>query len=69
MNKRDEVRLRDMLDTALNGVQFIQGKSRQDLADNVMLAYALMRAIEVVGEAAAQLTPEIRNAYPQIAWK
>ncbi len=34
-----------------------------------MLAYALVRAIEIVGEAASQVTQETREAFPQIPWK
>lgn len=28
-----------------------------------------MRAIELIGEAAARITDETKNQYPQIAWK
>lgn len=33
-----------------------------------MLQDALVRNIEVVGEAVKNLSPEIKDAYPQIAW-
>lgn len=48
-------------------IQFIQGRKRSDLESDTML-YALMRAIEIIGEAAAGLSQERRAAYPDIPW-
>ena len=33
-----------------------------------MLAFALARAIEIVGEAATRISPETRDRHPQIPW-
>ncbi len=69
MNEFDETRLRDMLDEVRHVATFIQGQTRNDLDVNLMLAYAVVRAIEVIGEAAARVTEETRQAYPAIMWK
>jgi uncharacterized protein with HEPN domain len=69
MNERDEARLRDMLDEALRVRKFIQGRSRADLDNDDMLTYAFIRAVEIIGEAAARITEATRTEYPQIAWK
>lgn len=68
MNERDEMRLRDMLDAARKACQFAGGKTRQQLDTDDMFAFALVRAIEIVGEAASKVSPETRSAYPQIRW-
>jgi uncharacterized protein with HEPN domain len=34
-----------------------------------MLAYAVVRTVELVGEAAAQVSVETREQFPEIAWK
>jgi uncharacterized protein with HEPN domain len=67
MNERDETRLHDMLHEAYLVQQFTQGKSRFDLEDE-LLAHAVVRALEVIGEAAARITPETKATLPQFAW-
>jgi uncharacterized protein with HEPN domain len=34
-----------------------------------MIAYAVVRAIELIGEVASRVTIETRDQYPNIAWK
>jgi uncharacterized protein with HEPN domain len=69
MNDRDEVRLRDMLDAARDGVSFTAGRTRPMLDTDRMFAFALVRAIEIIGEAASRLSPETRTALAQIQWQ
>ncbi len=69
MNERDETRLRDMLDAAYKAQQFIAGKNRTMLDDDDMLAFALVRAIEIIGEAATKISPETRSALPEVKWR
>lgn len=64
----DEVRLRHMLDHAHEAVSMIQGKKRADLRKNRMLELALVRLIEIVGEAAARVSSEGCNKYSRIPW-
>ncbi len=69
MNEFDETRLRDMLDETRHVAQFIKGRTRSDLDTNMMLAYAVVRAIEVIGEAAARVTEETRQGLVNVEWK
>lgn len=50
MSKTDEVRLRHMLDAANQAIVFTQGRSRADLDTDTMLALAVVRLIEILGE-------------------
>lgn len=68
MLKADEVRLRHMLDAAREAVAFVAGRDRSDLDRDRMLVLSLVKAIEIVGEAASQVTPETRDRYPGVAW-
>ncbi len=68
MPKDDTVRLRHMLDAAKETVSFVQGKQRSDLESNRMLVLSLVRLIEVIGEAASQVTTECQQAHPEIPW-
>ncbi|MCU0515202.1 MAG: DUF86 domain-containing protein [Anaerolineae bacterium] len=68
MNERDELRLRHMRDAAQNALKFSQGRTEQALKDDLLFAYALAHALQIIGEAAAQITRETRGQYPQIPW-
>lgn len=62
------VRLRNMLDHAREAVAMATGKTREDLDDDRKLNLALVRLLEVVGEAASRTPAEDRAQYPQIPW-
>ncbi len=66
--EQDAVRLRHMLDAAEQALQFCGGRRREDLASDVMLRFALVHAITVVGEAAAKVSIPTRDALPDIRW-
>lgn len=69
MRKEDRVRLQHMLDAAQEAVAFVQGQSRKDLDIDRKLTLALVKAIEIIGEAAYQTTEETRQNVPEIPWK
>ena len=70
MNERDEVLLRDMLDAAQKVQKFITGKTRADLESNdFLLGFAVVRGIEIVGEAASKISSDTRQNLNQIPWK
>ena len=69
MRKSDAIRLRHMLDAAEEAISFFQGRTRQDLDHDRMLVLALMKDIEIIGEAAYQVTQETRQNLPEIPWE
>lgn len=68
MPPSDLVRLRHMLDAAREAVTFVASKTAQDLASDRILSLALVKCIEIIGEAATKVTNETRATYPQIPW-
>jgi len=64
----DEVRLRHMLEHAREAVAFVVGKDRSDLEDSRMLSLALVRLIEIVGEAANRVSKARQKQLSQISW-
>ena len=68
-NNDDIIRLRHMLDFARKAVAFNKGKIRADLDNNEMLALATIQAIEIIGEAASNISEELRNHYPKNRWE
>jgi uncharacterized protein with HEPN domain len=48
--------------------RFIAGRTRPDLEGDDMLALAIVKSIEIVGEAAAHVGMEVRGELPEIPW-
>jgi uncharacterized protein with HEPN domain len=57
-----------MIEAAETARQFIAGRQRSALDENRMLLFALVRAIEVIGEAASKVLLETRTATPSVPW-
>lgn len=62
------VRLRHMLDHAREAVEMVGGKNRDALDADRKLNLALVRLLEIVGEAASRTPPDERALSPQIPW-
>ena len=69
MQKDDEVRLRHMLLAACEAVSFARGRVRGDLETDRQFVLSLVKDIEIVGEAAAQITESARTQAPEIPWQ
>ena len=57
-----------MLDDAEEALRFVGGRAREDLNDDRMLTLACTRLLEVIGEAARQVSAESRDRYSQVPW-
>jgi len=69
MSKRDLTpRLRHMLEHAREAVALVTDKRRKDLDSDRLLNLALVRLVEIIGEAAGRVPKESWSAYPQIPW-
>ena len=68
MNPHDRIRLRHIADALNATMRFVEGRKRSDLDTDEMLLFALVRAIEIVGEAASKVTAETRAAMPDLPW-
>lgn len=57
-----------MVEATQSALNFVAGRQRVDLDADQMLLFAVVRAIEVIGEAAARITEASRRAVPEIPW-
>jgi uncharacterized protein with HEPN domain len=48
-----------MLDAASEAVSFAKGRSREDLETDRMFTLSIIKAIEMIGEAASKLAPNL----------
>ncbi|RDE14688.1 MAG: hypothetical protein C4K48_05660 [Candidatus Thorarchaeota archaeon] len=69
MLKDDKVRIQHMLDAVLEVIEFTHNKVRSDLDNDRKLKHALVRLLEIIGEAAVGMSENIMNKHPDIPWK
>ena len=67
MTRRDPAHsFRDMLTHAQEAVALVQGKQRDDLDNDRLLNLALVRLLEIIGEAANRIPRESQLEQPEI---
>ena len=55
----DLTRLHHMQDAASEALVFMSGKTRDDLANNRMLVLAVVKDLEIIGEAAGRISADV----------
>ncbi len=64
----DRVRLLHILDAIRELEEHASTVTEDVLDQDAMLRYAVVKLIEVIGEAANLLTKELRQAHPEVPW-
>lgn len=64
----DRTRIQHMIEATETAVQFLAGRSQEDLGRGRMLLFAVVRAIETLGEAASKVSAETRAALADVPW-
>jgi uncharacterized protein with HEPN domain len=62
------VRVEDMLDAALAVSDFVTGMTFEQFREDRKTIDAVVRNLEIVGEAARHIPEEIRERFPEIPW-
>lgn len=57
-----------MLEAAEEALRFAAGRPRADLDTDRMLVLAVIKCVEIVGEAASRVSQETIAAHPEIPW-
>lgn len=68
MKPEDLIRIRHMLDAVNEALAFTKGKNRDDLDKDRMLTLAIIKELEIIGEAASKITPELKAMHSNIPW-
>ena len=61
--------LQDILENAEKALGFVTGMTGDDFLKDEKTVFAVIRAIEVVGEATKKIPQEVREKYHQIPWR
>lgn len=69
MLPEDRIRITHMRDACESVCRFIAGKNSADLTNDQLLQFALVRAIEIIGEAAGRVSEDVQKAAPEIPWR
>jgi uncharacterized protein with HEPN domain len=66
---RDKYRLQHILDAIDRIVRYTKGKSFDEFTSDDMMYYAVVKNIEIIGEAANMLTSDFQTAHSEVPWK
>lgn len=69
MNRSYVDYLQDILTAIQDAQAFVEGLDLADFLANKEKQYAVIRALEIIGEAAAQIPQEVRTRYPKPPWR
>ena len=61
--------LRDMYENALKSLKFTEGLTWEEFEADEKTKYAVVRALEVIGEAAKKIPNDIRERHSGIPWR
>lgn len=61
--------LEDLVSALQKSCQFVAGMSYEDFLKDEKTVYAVIRALEIVGEAAKQIPPKVRATYDMAPWR
>ena len=69
MKKEDVVFVKHIIDNIENIKLFIKNITKSDFLGDEEKQYAVVRALEIIGEAVKNISQEIKDEYPKIEWK
>lgn len=70
MTRREyEDYLRDILDSASKARHFVENVTFDEFVTNDEKLYAVMQALQIIGEATKKIPLTARKRYPQIPWR
>jgi uncharacterized protein with HEPN domain len=67
--ERDRVFMAQMVEAATAALDFTEGLSRETVCSDRLIGFAVVRAIQLVGQAARSVSDEVRAGNPDIPWR
>jgi uncharacterized protein with HEPN domain len=69
MQSKDRIRIQHILDEAEEASKYIEAISFEEFIKDGKTVRAVIRSIEVIGEAASRISGEFREEYSNIPWQ
>jgi uncharacterized protein with HEPN domain len=67
--RKDKAYLQDIRQAILDIERFIKGINQDEFYKNKEKQYAVLRALEIIGEATKNLSRELKLKYSEVPWK
>ena len=61
--------IEDVIDAITNATEFVKDMTYDRFVKDTKTVYAVIRAIEIMGEAVKNIAEEIREKYPDVPWR
>ena len=59
----------DVIEAMSNSEEFVRGMKYEEFIRDQKTIYAVVRALEIIGEAVRKIPASVRNQHPEIPWK
>lgn len=69
MSERDLVYLDSLIDAADTIREFVGARDKQQFFSERLVRDAVLRNLEILGEAASRVSPELQSGHPEVEWK
>ena len=66
---RDNAYLIDILESARSAIEYMHGKSWEKFSKDTLLQDAVVRRLEIIGEAAGRVSTATQKKYPKLPWQ
>ena len=68
-HRRDSVFIAQMVEAAEAALEFTDGQTAESFASDRLVGYAVVRAVQLVGQAAHSVSAELQAAHAEIPWR
>ncbi len=68
-NDKDKIYIKHILDAIAIVERFLGSKTREDLFGDQLLSDGVTRELEIIGEAAKNISDGLKDSSPEIPWK
>lgn len=69
MKREDNLRINDITDAIAHIIKATQGKNKAEFCNDDVLQAAVIRWLEIIGEATKYVPLQIKKEHPEIPWK
>ncbi len=67
--KNDKLLIQDMLESGVKAIEYLGDKDFDLFSSDTLLQDAIVRRLEVLGEAASQISKEFQSLHNELDWK